>query len=108
MGSPKKPILTPRWLEVDRNLAMNSLSWHFCPVQSNLPSTISPTVLYLLSAPSTPDAVIDKALEKVESGEKVTVADVKDWKAELETERRRNAEWAEQSNGQRKKIRALV
>lgn len=48
-----------------------------------------PTVLYALSAPSTPDAVIDKAVAKVESGEKVTVADVKDWKADSEALRQR-------------------
>ena len=72
-----------------------------------------------------PEAVIDKAVAKVESGEKVTVADVKDWKAleaELEIERqarliaqedkeilqRRNSEWADQSNEQRKRIKELV
>lgn len=40
-----------------------------------------PSVLYALAALSTPEAVIDKAVAKAESGEKVTVADVKDWKA---------------------------
>ena len=45
----------------------------------------SQTVLARLAAPSTPEAVIDKAVAKAESGEKVTVADVKDWKA-LEAE----------------------
>ena len=42
-------------------------------------ASFSSKVLYALSAPSTPDAVIDKAVSKAESGEKVTVADVKDW-----------------------------
>lgn len=37
--------------------------------------TFKPTVLYALAAPSTPDSVIEKAIEQAESGEKVTVAD---------------------------------
>lgn len=36
-----------------------------------------------------PDSVVQQALEKAESGEKVTVADVKDWKADFEAERLR-------------------
>ena len=70
----------------------------------------NPTVLYALSAPSTPEAVIDKAVAKAESGDKVTVADVKDWKAietELEAEKRRNQEWSAQSTSQRQQIEAL-
>ena len=62
-------------------------------------ANFSSKVLYALSAPSTPDAVIEKAVAKAESGEKVTVADVKDWKAlesELETEKRRSNEWRDQ------------
>lgn len=39
----------------------------------------SQTVLSRLAAPSTPDSVIDKAIKQAESGEKVTVADVKQW-----------------------------
>ena len=50
-------------------------------------ANFSSKVLYALSAPSTPDTVIDKAVAKTESGEKVTVADVRDWKVELEAER---------------------
>lgn len=46
-----------------------------------------PSVIYALAAPSTPDSVIQQAIEKAESGEKVTVADVKDWKADYEAER---------------------
>ena len=73
-------------------------------------ASFSSKVLYALSAPSTPDAVIDKAVAKAESGDKVTVADVKDWKtieAELEAEKRRNAEWSAQSTSQRQQIEAL-
>jgi FtsZ-binding cell division protein ZapB len=72
--------------------------------------TFKPTVLYALAAPSTPEAVIDKAIAKAESGDKVTVADVKDWKAieaELEAEKRRNQEWSAQSTSQRQQIEAL-
>lgn len=61
-----------------------------------------------------PESVAEKAIEKAESGEKVTVADVKDWKAELEAERkaredaeRRSVEWREQDKANRKKIEAL-
>lgn len=73
--------------------------------------TFKPTVLYALAAPSTPETVIDKAIEKAESGEKVTVADVKDWKAEIESEKkareiaeRRSNEFSIESNDRRKKI----
>lgn len=82
------------------------------------------SVLYALSAPSTPESVIDKAIEKAESGEKVTVADVKDWKAEeeqwkktvafhkkkaesmaleLALERQRSVEWKDQWKAERDK-----
>ena len=49
--------------------------------------TLSATVLYALAAPSTPDSVVQQAIEKAEAGKKVTVADVKDWKADYEAER---------------------
>lgn len=39
----------------------------------NFPN-FKPSVLYALSAPSTPEQVVSQALEKAESGEKVTVA----------------------------------
>ena len=79
------------------------------------------SVLYALAAPSTPEAVIDKAVAKAESGEKVTVADVKDWKADSEAlrqrlleveqdkaiEQQRNAEWAAQNKANRDKIQSL-
>ena len=68
------------------------------------------SVIYALSAPSTPDAVVDKAIEKAESGEKVTTEWVKEQKrleAALAVERQRSEEWREQSNDQRKKIREL-
>lgn len=65
------------------------------------------SVLYALSAPSTPDSIIDKAIEKAESGAKVTIADVRDWKAELETEKQRSEEFRQESNERRKIIRTL-
>ena len=86
--------------------------------------SFKPSVLYALAAPSTPDAVIDKAVEKAESGAKVTVLDVKDWKAleaELESERAarekaereteiwktRQQESQQESNESRQKLKAL-
>lgn len=66
---------------------------------NNLPS-ISPTVIYLLSAPSTPESVVAQAIEKAESGEKVTIAEVKEWKERAE-------EFRQESNDRRKKIRDL-
>jgi len=41
-------------------------------------SDFQPTVLYALAKPSTPDAAINEALARVESGEEVSVAIVKD------------------------------
>lgn len=41
----------------------------------------TPTVLYALAAPSTPDAVVEQALEKAESGDPVTLAEIQEWKA---------------------------
>lgn len=86
------------------------------------------SVLYALSSPSTSEAIIDKAVAKAESGEKVTVADVKDWKAleaeleaerqarekaerEVEAERRINGDWertwTKQSIEHRNQIQSL-
>ena len=59
-----------------------------------------PTVLYSLAAPSTPDSVVTQAIDKAESGEKVTVADVKAWKQRAE-------EFSHESNERRKRIRDL-
>lgn len=79
---------------------------------------LAPSILYALAAPSTPDSVIDKAVAKAEAGEKVTVSDVKDWKAleaELEAERKareiaeqRCREFGQESNERRIKIRELT
>jgi len=44
--------------------------------------TFQPSILYQLAAPSTPDSIIEKATEKAESGEKVSVEDIKRWKQE--------------------------
>lgn len=40
-----------------------------------------PAILYALAAPGTPDAVVEHALEKAEAGDKVTLAEIQDWKA---------------------------
>jgi NADH dehydrogenase/NADH:ubiquinone oxidoreductase subunit G len=76
--------------------------------------TFKPTVLYALAAPSTPESVVNKAIEKVEAGDTVTVADVKDWKAELEAERQarlkaeqQSQEWKDQWKTERDTKREL-
>ncbi len=63
-------------------------------------TNLKPTILYSLAAPSTPESVVTQAIEHVESGEKVTIADVKKWKQRAE-------ESQKESNERRKKIRDL-
>lgn len=58
------------------------------------------SVIYALAAPSTPESVVAQAIEKAESGEKVTIAEVKEWKERAE-------EFRQESNDRRKKIRDL-
>ena len=70
-------------------------------------TALSPTVIYLLSAPSTPESVIDRALEQAEAGDKVTVADVKQWKEAAQASAQRAEEFRQESNARRKKIREL-
>lgn len=43
----------------------------------------APTILYLLSAPSTPDEVVEQVIEKAENGETVTAKKVKELKAKV-------------------------
>jgi len=62
--------------------------------------TFKPTVLYALAAPSTPESVVEKAIEKAESGEKVSVEWVKrekELEKALADEKRRSEEWRQQS-----------
>lgn len=99
------------WLDPDKALACQQADRKFGD-ENLLPNysavkTFSPTVLYLLSAPSMPEAVIDKAIAQADAGDKVTVADVKDWKAELDAEKQRTEEFRQESNERRKTIRAL-
>ncbi len=72
---------------------------------------LSQTVAVMLLR--SPDSVVQQAIEKAESGEKVTVADVKDWKSELEAERQarlvaeqRSKEWNERYIKERDEKRA--
>ena len=46
-------------------------------------SDLSPSVIYELAAPSTPDETIDEIVEQARTGKRVTVAEVKKLKAEL-------------------------
>ena len=54
-----------------------------------------------------PESVAEKAIEKAETGAKVTVADVKNWKAELDAATQRCEEFRQESNERRKTIRTL-
>lgn len=94
--------------EMDQKTAFNfmSVSERFGNKLGIIPN-FKPTILYALAAPSTPDSVIEKAIEKAESGAKVTVADVKDWKAELDAATQRCEEFRQESNERRKTIREL-
>jgi hypothetical protein len=47
---------------------------------------ISPTILYELAAPSTPDSVIEEVTAKVEAGEKVSVKEVQALKRQIKEE----------------------
>ena len=55
------------------------------------------------SAPSTPESVIEKAVEQAEAGDKVTVADVKQWKEAAQASAQRAEEFRQESNARRKK-----
>lgn len=94
--------------EMDQKTAFNfmSVSERFGNKLGIIPN-FKPTILYALAAPSTPESVVEKAIEKAEAGEKVTVADVKDWKAELDAATQRCEEFRQESNERRKTIRTL-
>lgn len=61
-------------------------------------------VLYAVCAPTLPQEVKDKALEK---GESTTLADVKQWKEAAQVASKRAKEFRAESNERRKKIREL-
>lgn len=68
--------------EMSKDTAQNFMNvWDRFGKNGIIPN-LRPTVLYELSAPSTPDSVIEQAVEAAAAGDKVTIADVKDWKAE--------------------------
>ncbi len=71
------------WLRVWEKFGATNL------LANNLGVELSATVLYQLAAPSTPDEVVEKATEKAEAGEKVSVEDVKRWKAEADRANRK-------------------
>lgn len=95
--------------EMSEDTAQNFLRVYerFGQKPNNSVFNFKPTILYALAAPSTPDAIIEKALEKAEAGAKVTITDVKDWKAELDAEKQRSEEFRQESNERRKTIREL-
>lgn len=76
------------WIEAEFNMN-RSTAHRFMAVADKFGemsqiATFNPSILYQLAAPSTPDEVIEKATEKAAAGEKVSVEDVKRWKAEAE------------------------
>lgn len=52
-------------------------------------TSLSPTVLYALAAPCTPDEVVAQAIDAAEAGDAVTLEQVKQWK-------RRSEDWRQQ------------
>jgi hypothetical protein len=77
-----------RFMQVDRRLR-DKLLHHGDAVD------IRQKALYILAAPSTPDKVVEKAIDVANSGNTVTAADVKQWKDEtqkLKKQHRQNQE----------------
>ncbi|WP_169247993.1 DUF3102 domain-containing protein [Candidatus Competibacter phosphatis] len=95
--------------EMSRQTADNFTSVYERFGNGKLPifSSFKPSILYALSAPSTPESVIDRAIEKAETGDKVTVADVKQWKEAAQAASQRAEEFRQESNERRKTIREL-
>jgi len=77
-------ILFGQWREgkfgMHRNTAANMMRVYerFGEAHNYCAPDLSPTVLYELAKPSTPDTVVEDTLAAAEAGEKVTVASVKD------------------------------
>jgi DNA polymerase III alpha subunit (gram-positive type) len=70
--------------EMDQKTAFNfmSVAEKFGDKLGNFPN-FKPSILYQLSAPSTPDEVVEQVMEKAEAGEKVTLKEVKALKAKV-------------------------
>lgn len=88
--------------EMERSTAQNLMNvadkfGDKLPIIGNL----KPTVLYALADPSTPDEVIEQATTKAESGEKVTIKDVQEWKQRAE-------EWRQGSRLKRYPFRSQI
>lgn len=95
--------------EMSRQTADNFTSVYERFGNGKLPifSNFKPSILYALSAPSTPESVIDRALEQAEAGDKVTVADVKQWKEAAQVASQRAEKFRKESNERRRRIREL-
>lgn len=76
-----------KWIDAEFGMAEQSAR-NFMNVADRFKSTtvgdLPPTVLYALAAPSTPDEVRDEVARRTKAGEKVTTADVKRLKVDLE------------------------
>lgn len=62
----------------------------------------TPSILYELSAPSTPEPVVEQAIQKADDGERITVADVKKWKAAHKKSQDKISELEEEIEGLQK------
>lgn len=71
------------WLEARTALGFQQIAARFGVDPRNYfgVNRLSPTVLYALAAPSTPDTVVDQAFTLAESGERVTVQTIRELKA---------------------------
>lgn len=58
-----------------------NVATRFPQIPNNL--EFKPTILYLLAAPSTPEEVVEKAVEKAEQGEPLTLKEIKELKSQL-------------------------
>lgn len=67
-------------------------------------SYFNPTILYQLAAPSTPDEVVEKVIEKAEDGESVTTAEVKELKAQVIAAKKENQKLFRDFSLQREKL----
>ncbi|MEM9450394.1 MAG: DUF3102 domain-containing protein [Cyanobacteria bacterium P01_E01_bin.6] len=96
------------WITAEFNMSQSTAS-RFMTVaeafEGKLPTVgnLTPTVLYELAAPSTPEPVRQQMLEKAESGEKVSVKEVQEWRQktkELEKREKEARQRLDESNKQ--------
>ena len=80
-----------RWLEAEFGMAGRTARRFMQSAERFKLATVAnltPSVLYALAEPSTPDEVIAEAVDRVDSGETLTAATIKQMKAEWAEERK--------------------